>query len=72
MLTKIIKFAPRQINKKIENVKRELEDGKGDSCVILLDIFILIFLYSKDGKNNKIRRFSNVKKRRQTENQKYL
>lgn len=70
MLTKIIKFAPRQINKKIENVKRELEDGKGDSCVILLDIFILIFLYSKDGKNNKIRRFSNVKKRRQTENQK--
>lgn len=70
MLTKIIKFAPRQINKKIENVKRELEDGKGDSCAILLDIFILIFLYSKDGKNNKIRRFSNVKKRRQTENQK--
>lgn len=70
MLTKIIKFAPRQINKKIENVKRELEDGKGDSCVILLDIFILIFLYSKDGKDNKIRRFSNVKKRRQTENQK--
>lgn len=70
MLTKIIKLAPRQINKKIENVKRELEDGKGDSCVILLDIFILIFLYSKDGKNNKIRRFSNVKKRRQTENQK--
>lgn len=70
MLTKIIKLAPRQINKKIENVKRELEDGKGDSCVILLDIFILIFLYSKDGKDNKIRRFSNVKKRRQTENQK--
>lgn len=70
MLTKIIKLAPRQINKKIENVKRELEDGKGDSCAIFSDIFILIFLYSKDGKNNKIRRFSNVKKRRQTENQK--